>query len=68
MGNLDRVIRLLLVAIAYMLVYTGVVTGALKIILGLVGFVLVVTALFGVCPLYSLFGIDTCASKNIKSR
>jgi Protein of unknown function (DUF2892) len=38
----------------------GVTQGILAIILGVVGAVLIVTAAIGFCPLYALFGLNTC--------
>jgi len=46
-GNTDRALRFLLVAIAYILVYTGVITGTMKVAVGLIGIVVVLTALNG---------------------
>lgn len=67
MGSTDRLLRAMIVAIIYILVYTGVLTGTLKVVLGLVSIVIIMTALFGVCPLYSLFGFDTCSVKRTDS-
>jgi len=33
---------------------------------GLIGILPLATGFFGICPLYSLFGISTCATKNKK--
>lgn len=53
MGNIDRVIRVLL----------GLAIGILGIVfkswLGLIGLVLLATAAIGFCPLYLPFGIST---------
>ncbi len=63
MGNTDRLLRLFGVAILYMLVYIGVITGALKVVAGFVGIVLAITAFFGICPFYTLIGVSTCPVK-----
>ena len=65
MGNKDRLLRAMAVAVIYVLVYMGIITGVLKIVLGLVGIVFVLTALFGVCPLYKLVGLNTCPVKKV---
>lgn len=58
-GRADRVLRL--VAGIMLLGLYGALDAPLKY-LTLFGLVLVGTALTGVCPLYSLFGISTCKS------
>jgi Protein of unknown function (DUF2892) len=67
MGNTDRWLRLFGAAVLYLLIYTGVVTGSLKVVFGLVGVVMIVTAMFGVCPLYTLMGLSTCPAKKVDS-
>lgn len=63
MGVADRIIRML-IAIAFVyLYYNGFVTGVAGVILLVLAGVFVLTSLFGVCPLYSLLGIRTCAVK-----
>lgn len=59
-GGIDRVLRILVgVAILSALV---LLDGPSRW-LGLVGLVPLGTALVGWCPLYPLFGIDTCRTK-----
>jgi Protein of unknown function (DUF2892) len=65
MGNTDRWLRILGAAVLYLLVFAGVVTGALKVVFGVVGLVMILTAMFGVCPLYSLMGLSTCPVKKM---
>lgn len=60
MGNTDRWLRLLAATILYMLVYVGVVTGVLKVVVGFVGLALAITGFFGICPFYTLIGVTTC--------
>lgn len=60
MGIIDRIIRILIVVVIVILYFTQVITGTLTIILGLVGLVVLLTSLVGVCPLYLPFGIKTC--------
>ena len=59
MGLADRLLRTGLAAAVAVLVLTGVLSGTAAIVLGIVGGVLLVTAIVGVCPLYLLFGIST---------
>ncbi len=58
-GNVDRWIRLVLGAA---LLYGAFVTwgAALGYILFIVGGILAFTAIFGMCPLYSVLHINTC--------
>jgi hypothetical protein len=58
-SNIDRIIRVVLaVALAY-LYFGGIVTGAVGILLVVLGAVLLVTALIGFCPLYVPFKFST---------
>lgn len=58
-STLDRIIRVILAAIIAVLYFTGVVTGTWGIVLLVVGAILLITGLVGVCPLYKLLGIST---------
>lgn len=57
-GSIDRTIRVLVGLAGVSLVFIGP-----KTLLGLFGFIPLVTGLAGNCPLYSLFGVTTCAKK-----
>ncbi len=59
MGTLDRIIRVALVVLVAVLYFTGVISGTLAIILGILAAVFLLTSLIGVCPLYMPFGIST---------
>ena len=59
MSNLDRVIRALLAALFAYLYFGGIVTGALGIILVVLGGVFLITAIVAFCPLYLPFKIIT---------
>ncbi|HAC23516.1 MAG TPA: DUF2892 domain-containing protein [Cytophagales bacterium] len=63
MGNVDRVIRVILAAIFAVLYFTGTVTGTLGLVLVIFGGVFVLTSLVRFCPLYAPFGISTCEVK-----
>lgn len=62
MGTLDRVIRLVLAILFAVLYFSGAVTGALGIVLLVLGTVFVLTSLFRFCPLYYLFKVSTLKS------
>lgn len=59
MGTLDRVIRLMLVAVVAVLYFTGNLTGLAAIILGILAVIFVITSFIGFCPLYLPFGLST---------
>ncbi len=60
MGNADRIIRLIVAAVLFVLFFTGKVTGTLGIILVAVGAIFTLTSSISFCPLYTLFGMRTC--------
>ncbi|NOX64117.1 MAG: DUF2892 domain-containing protein [Chloroflexi bacterium] len=59
MGNLDRIIRLLLAVLVGVLYFTGVISGAVAIILGVIAVIFLVTSLIGFCPLYVPLKLST---------
>lgn len=60
MGNTDRVIRAAIVALVAALYYTEVINGTIAIILGVVAVIFLATSLVSFCPLYAIFGINSC--------
>jgi hypothetical protein len=60
MGNTDKAIRIVIAIVLGVLIYTNVVTGALALVLGIVGAIFVLTSLVSFCPLYRIFGMNTC--------
>ena len=60
MGTVDRVIRVLLAVAVAVLYFTGVLSGLVAIILGILAVIFVVTSFIGFCPLYVPFRIRTC--------
>ena len=63
MGNTDKVIRILVAIVFATLYFTGTVTGTLGVILLVLGGIFVATSLISFCPLYSIFGLNTCPVK-----
>ena len=55
----DRIVRVVLGAVLLFLGFGSAISGALGVIVGIVGGVLVVTGLVGFCPLYSVLRIRT---------
>ncbi len=62
-GKQDKTIRLVLAMIIALLVYMEVVTDTVAIVLLIVAVVLGLTSFLNFCPLYSVFGINTCKIK-----
>lgn len=65
MGSKDKMIRIIVSIIFAVLSYTGIVGGVLAIVLLALAFILLFTSFIGICPLYSLFDIDTHKKKHI---
>ncbi len=63
MGNVDRVIRILLAIAFIALYYTGTITGLIGIALIILSVVFVATSFLSFCPLYAAFGMNTCPAK-----
>jgi len=61
-GDIDRAIRAILGLVLIALAVTGTVGvwGWIGIVIGIV---LLLTAIFGFCPAYAIFGTNTCPTK-----
>jgi len=60
MGSADRIIRILLAIVFAALYLTGTVTGTIGLVLVVLGAVFMATSLIRFCPLYTIFGMNTC--------
>ncbi len=58
-GSTDKIIRLVIAAIVAGLYFTGNLTGTWAIVGLVVLAITVLTSLVGVCPLYSIIGMNT---------
>jgi hypothetical protein len=58
-GTIDRIVRLVLAAILAYLYFSGAVTGALGIIVLVLGVVALATSALAFCPLYLPFKFST---------
>lgn len=63
MGNIDRILRIIIAAVLAYLYFGGIVTGTLGLVLVILGGVFVLTSLVSFCPLYTLVGLNTCPKK-----
>ncbi|MBW6455899.1 MAG: DUF2892 domain-containing protein [Trueperaceae bacterium] len=59
-SNTDRILRAIVGAALLIAWIAGWLSGAWAAVLGIVGLVLVATAIVGFCPLYRVLGISTC--------
>jgi hypothetical protein len=65
-GTGDRFLRIMIGIIALILVMGSVVEGVWMWITLAVGLIMVVTSSMQICPLYSIFGMNTCKVKKKK--
>ncbi len=63
MGNVDRLLRIVIAIVFSVLFFTGTVTGTVGIVLLVLGGVFLATSLISFCPLYTLVGINTCPAE-----
>ena len=59
-GSSDRLIRLVVAAVAIVLAFAVGASSALGIVLWIVAAIMALTAVAGFCPLYRLLGLNTC--------
>jgi len=63
MGVFDRSVRVIAAIIIAVLIVTKLLTGILALILGILGWIFLVTSLVGFCPLYVLVKLSTLKKK-----
>ena len=64
MGNVDKVIRILVAILIGVLYFTQLISGTTAIILLALAAVFILTSFISFCPLYLPFGISTAPKKN----
>jgi uncharacterized protein HemY len=62
-GSTDKIIRIIVAVVLSGLFITGTVSGTLGYVLLALGGIMLATSLIGFCPLYTLFGLNTCPRK-----
>ena len=60
MGSLDRTVRIIVAALVAVLYFMGMIQGTSAIILSVLAVVLLLTSSVSFCPIYAIFGINTC--------
>jgi hypothetical protein len=63
MGSADKIIRILIAIAIVVLYWQGIISGTLGIVLLVVAGVFVAVSFIGSCPLYPIFGFNTCKVK-----
>ena len=59
MGTVDRIVRFVVAVAVAILYFTGVISGTLAIILGVLAIIFLATSIVGFCPLYAPFKLST---------
>jgi hypothetical protein len=59
LGNIDKVIRILVAVVIAVLYFTHVISGTLGIILLVLGGVFLLTVIIGTCPIYLTLGLSS---------
>lgn len=62
-GGIDRIVRIIAGAFLLSLVFVGDQIIGQNIVWGWIGVVPLATGIFKFCPVYSLFGLKTCAAR-----
>ena len=66
-GNIDKVIRVIIALVAAYFAYKGGFASAwVEYVLWAVAIIMLLTTLMGSCPIYSVFGKSTCKVKEQK--
>ena len=60
MGTTDKIIRIVVAVIISALYFTGTISGTIGMIALVAGGIFLLTSVVSVCPLYSIFGLNTC--------
>ena len=63
MGTIDRALRAVVALVMLGLYFGNIVTGTLGVVLVVASIIFLLTSLVSFCPLYTLFGFSTCATK-----
>lgn len=59
-GGIDKMIRIFIAIVCSVLFITGTVSGTVGYIVLAVGAIMLGTAMLNFCPLYRIFGLNTC--------
>lgn len=62
-GSIDKIVRIVIAIVALWAAYTHQVASPWDYVLYAVAGIMVFTSFMGSCPLFSIFGINTCKIK-----
>jgi hypothetical protein len=62
-GSADKIFRLIVAAVLVILYFTNTISGTIGIVALVIAAVFALTSVVSFCPLYTLFGINTCKTK-----
>jgi hypothetical protein len=63
-GTTDRIIRIVIGVLTFILIFAGVLKGLGAIIPGIFAGILLLTGALGLCPIYQLFGLHSLRTKS----
>ncbi|NJB36490.1 MULTISPECIES: DUF2892 domain-containing protein [Flavobacteriaceae] len=63
MGVVDRVYRVIVAVLVALFGYLEIIAGVFSIILMVLAAIFIITSIIGYCPVYSLFKVNTCKTK-----
>lgn len=63
LGKTDRILRIVAALVIVILFAAGIIEGTLAYVLLAVAAIFALTSAVSFCPLYAMFGINTCARK-----
>ncbi|NEN24261.1 DUF2892 domain-containing protein [Cryomorpha ignava] len=63
MGGADRIIRIIIAIVVGILYWQGIIAGTLAYVLLAFAVIFLITSFINFCPLYRLFGVNTCPKK-----
>ncbi len=61
--SIDRLVRIILALVFAFLIFSGILTGAAGIVLGILAIVFLATGVISFCPIYKVLGISTLKEK-----
>ena len=64
MGGIDRIVRTIVAIGVGALYYFGVISGTLAYVLLALAAIFLITSFVSFCPLYAIFGLNTCKTTN----
>lgn len=63
MGSTDRFLRIILAIVVAILYFTKTIDGMVALVLMIFAVIFLLTSLVSYCPLYTIFGFNTCKAK-----